>query len=320
MKQKNLVWAVAGATVILSVAGCAKTQLMVDRNITAAGDDPSGMVAATPMQPAIVPQDPVMPQEPMPQPPPPPVVQPREVTPAPQNFQYQAMTGVTSTGGISSTGKKAGTKGTKAVATKGTYIIQKGDYPERIARKHGVRLADLMRVNNLNEDSARRLRPGKKLIIPDARIRTSGKRASAPAGGPFSNGKYIIKKGDTPERIARRFKVKLNELMQANNLDESSARRLQPGKSLVIPGRKSDQSAKNVAADSKKTVSTGSKNADTAVPADTLKVGAMKQVTRTISMRDFAAENNVSYDDFKKINFDANETLNAGDWVYMPAK
>ena len=315
MKQKNLFWAVAGATVILSAAGCAKTQLMTDRNITDAGDDPAGMVATTPMQPA-------MPMEPMVQPPPPPVQQPPVVAPAPQPFQYQAMTDVSSTGGITSDGKKGAGSSGKAVAGKGTYIIKKGDMPVTIARKLGVRVSDLMRVNNLTEKSARRLQVGKKLIVPDVKYtgKSSGKTAKADtSAAAVSGGKYTIKSGDTPERIARRFKVKLSALMQANNLTEKSARSLQVGKTLIIPGSQNLQISGKVPVNNSKTTPAGDPKADVKDAAKTLKVGEMKQVTKTISMRDFAAENNVSYALLKELNFDAEETLKAGDWVYMPA-
>lgn len=317
MKQKNLVWAVAGATVILSAAGCAKTQLMTDRNITDAGDDPAGMVATTPMQPAM-PMEPAMPREPMVQPLPPPVQQPPVVTPGPQPFQYQAMTDVRSTGGITSDGKKGTGSSGKAVAGKGTYIIKKGDMPVTIARKLGVRVSDLMRVNNLTEKSARRLQVGKKLIVPDVKYtgKRSGKNAKADTSATaVSGGKYTIKSGDTPERIARRFKVKLSALMQANNLTEKSARSLQVGKTLIIPGSQNLQSSGKLPANNGKTTP----QADAKDAAKLLKVGEMKQVTKTISMRDFAAENNVSYALLKELNFDAEETLKAGDWVYMPA-
>ncbi|MCB1135746.1 MAG: LysM peptidoglycan-binding domain-containing protein, partial [Chlamydiia bacterium] len=47
----------------------------------------------------------------------------------------------------------------------GVYTVQKGDSPWSIARKHDVSLGELLELNHLNEDSARRLRPGDKLRV-----------------------------------------------------------------------------------------------------------------------------------------------------------
>ena len=154
--------------------------------------------------------------------------------------KYLPMTDVVSSGGVdSATGKKSAAKAGKD----GQYIVKRGDTPEKIARRHGVKLSALMSVNNLTQESARRLRIGQKLIIPGksakaapAKSIKSAKKSSAPAPA-LEGGKYTVKSGDTPERIARRYKVKLSELLSANNLDEAAARRLQIGQKLIIPGK-----------------------------------------------------------------------------------
>ena len=63
------------------------------------------------------------------------------------------------------------------------------------------------------------------------------------------NGHYVI---DThchvyPEKIARRFKVKLADLLKVNNMTEADARKLQIGKKLVIPGQAAAPAAAPVA-------------------------------------------------------------------------
>lgn len=45
------------------------------------------------------------------------------------------------------------------------YTVQKGDNPWAIARKHGVSLSELLSLNELDEEKARRLKPGDKLKI-----------------------------------------------------------------------------------------------------------------------------------------------------------
>ena len=66
----------------------------------------------------------------------------------------------------------------------------------------------------------------------------SGNAAPASSAAALeADGTYKVRRGDTPERIARRFRVRLAELLKANNLDEQSARRLQVGQKLTIPQR-----------------------------------------------------------------------------------
>ncbi len=63
------------------------------------------------------------------------------------------------------------------VAAGGTYVVVSGDYPERIAKRHGVSTKALLQANNLTEKSV--LQIGQKLVIP-------GKNApaAAPAAAP----------------------------------------------------------------------------------------------------------------------------------------
>ena len=168
-----------------------------------------------------------------------------------QTPAFEPMTGVSSSGGVDSAprkGKKTikNSNAGKVAAAGGTYIVKSGDTPERIARKHGVRLSALMAANNLTQQSARRLQIGQKLTIPgrNAKAAVSGsnkavkKSSVSVAPAPTSaDGKYVVQPGDSPERIARKHRVRLSELLKANNLDQQSARRLQIGQKLVIPGR-----------------------------------------------------------------------------------
>ena len=46
------------------------------------------------------------------------------------------------------------------------YVVQSGDYPGTIAKKHGIKVRDLMKANGLTEESARKIKVGQKLKIP----------------------------------------------------------------------------------------------------------------------------------------------------------
>ena len=141
-------------------------------------------------------------------------------------------------------GGKKGAKGVKCgntAAGPGEYLVKAGDTPEKIARKHHVRLSDLMEANNLTNESAKRLKVGQKLVIPAKSAAGKGGRKGAgaqakpvPTAGP---GEYIVKSGDNPDKIARKHRVRVADLLAANNLTEESAKQLQIGQKLVIPAK-----------------------------------------------------------------------------------
>lgn len=45
------------------------------------------------------------------------------------------------------------------------YTIMNGDNPWKIAKKFGVKFEDLLKLNNLNEDKARNMKPGDKIRV-----------------------------------------------------------------------------------------------------------------------------------------------------------
>ena len=61
-------------------------------------------------------------------------------------------------------GYKAGKK--KATPTTTTYVVKKGDMLSKVAARHGVSTAALLKANNLTMAQAAKVRPGTKLVIP----------------------------------------------------------------------------------------------------------------------------------------------------------
>ena len=49
--------------------------------------------------------------------------------------------------------------------SKNFYIVKPGDNPWTISMKHRMKVEDLLRLNNLDDKKAKRLRPGDKLRI-----------------------------------------------------------------------------------------------------------------------------------------------------------
>ncbi len=109
-------------------------------------------------------------------------------------------------------------------AVDNVYVVKAGDTPSVIARRLGVSLDDLMRVNNIRD--ATQLQVGQRLIIP-----ASGEQAvvTPPADAIV----YAVVAGDTVSTIARRFGVAAEEIMRANNIIDST--RLQINQQLIIP-------------------------------------------------------------------------------------
>ena len=70
------------------------------------------------------------------------------------------------------------------------------------------------------------------------------------AGIVFADTTYTIKKGDTPDKIAKRFKISSKAILQANNVKATG---LRPGKKILIPSKKSKSVSKCNSKSGKKT-------------------------------------------------------------------
>lgn len=108
-----------------------------------------------------------------------------------------------------------------------TVVVKKGDFLERIAKANHTTVAVLMQINDL---SSTQLKIGQVIKVP-----VSDKVEANPqvkVSNP--NDYYIVKEGDSPWGIALRNGIRLNDLLQMNDLDEQKARKLRPGDRLRI--------------------------------------------------------------------------------------
>lgn len=142
-----------------------------------------------------------------------------------------------------------------------SYIVKKGDTLYSISRKYQITVPELRAANNLSENDV--LKAGAKLVIPAADIENAAalsvsktsdykkdsSRTSATAA-------YVVQKGDTLYGIARKYNIKLNELLSLNNLDNSSTIKI--GQKILVPAEISG---------SNKTGASVSKSGGTAKPA-----------------------------------------------------
>lgn len=106
------------------------------------------------------------------------------------------------------------------------YKIQKGDTIYGIAKKFGVKRAQILNLNGLTEKSV--IKVGQVLKIPSVKRTVSENKINT---SEFQN--YIAKKGDTLYGIAKKFGIKGADLLKINGLTENYT--LKPGKVLKIP-------------------------------------------------------------------------------------
>lgn len=107
-----------------------------------------------------------------------------------------------------------------------TYTVLRGDTLASIAAKFGVRLGDLLTVNNLTIES--QIFPGQILRIPPRPPTPTFPPLTVPAGYTT----YIVQVNDQLLLIARRFRVTVPALRTANNLSSDT---IYPGQVLLIP-------------------------------------------------------------------------------------
>ena len=99
------------------------------------------------------------------------------------------------------------------------HTVEKGDNLYSIARKYGVSMKRVKKWNKRAFRKGRRLKPGKKLkIYSKVPIRVKRKAY------------YIVKKGDSLKRIARKLGVSLKELRKINRV---KGRLIKPGQRLA---------------------------------------------------------------------------------------
>lgn len=104
--------------------------------------------------------------------------------------------------------------------------IKKGDFLEKIAKAHHTTVAAIMKANKL---SSTNLKVGQVLTVPVGEKKKSSGESSSQASEY-----YVVKEGDNPWVIASKNRIRLEELLKINGLDEAKARKLRPGDRLKI--------------------------------------------------------------------------------------
>ena len=139
-------------------------------------------------------------------------------------------------------------------STEGMYTVRKGDYLTRLAREHGLNVAQLVAWNQLESET---VVPGQKLVFqvptaegavseaarPKPRRETAGARVAPPQAVAAGSGRraearavapqvHRVQQGDTLFNISQRFNVSMQVLRELNHLKSDEVKL---GQKLLVP-------------------------------------------------------------------------------------
>lgn len=114
------------------------------------------------------------------------------------------------------------------------YVVRKGDTLSSIARRFNVTVEDILKVNPQIKDP-NLIYPGQVIIIPGGVTPPIKPTPVPPSSPPSGSGiQYVIQRGDTLTRIARRFGVTVKAILVANP-QITNANIIFPGQIIIIP-------------------------------------------------------------------------------------
>ncbi|HEY4831377.1 MAG TPA: LysM peptidoglycan-binding domain-containing protein, partial [Waddliaceae bacterium] len=115
--------------------------------------------------------------------------------------------------------------------------VKRGDYLEKIAKANGTTIEAIMKGNKL---SSERLDIGQilKIPLPQKKVaETAAAKKNVNKQPDITQSDvqfYTLKSGDNPWKVAKEFRVKFDDLLRLNNLDEEKAKGLKPGDVLRV--------------------------------------------------------------------------------------
>jgi membrane-bound lytic murein transglycosylase D len=117
------------------------------------------------------------------------------------------------------------------------YMIRNGDNMDKVAHRFNMTKNALQVANNISNDTA--LQPGEKLIIPThttADVTANALPDTAASKHQIAPGEtlYMVRKGDTVEKIANKYKISPSTLRLANLMGSSTVKE---GDQIIIPTR-----------------------------------------------------------------------------------
>lgn len=153
-----------------------------------------------------------------------------------------------------------------------SVTVRKGDSVWKIAQRHGVSAASILKLNGLTEHDL--IHPGDHLRIRGAAARTTAARPASASGSrsaSSSSGSYTVKSGDTLSAIAARHGVSLNSLLRSSGLKASSI--IYPGQRISVSGGSGGSGRSTVRTVSSTSTSTASRSPSPAGSSYSIKAG-----------------------------------------------
>lgn len=106
------------------------------------------------------------------------------------------------------------------------YIVKAGDTLYSIANKNNMNVLELKKLNNLTTNN---LYIGQKLVLKEPNNITNTSNSNTNSNNLDT---YVVKLGDTFYSIAKKYNISVNDLKNANNLNDNL---LIVGQELIIP-------------------------------------------------------------------------------------
>jgi membrane-bound lytic murein transglycosylase D len=103
--------------------------------------------------------------------------------------------------------------------------VKKNDSLQTLARRYGVSTKQLMAMNHLKSNQ---LKPGQTLVIANSGTSVSAKSTKQRIASKI---RYVVKRGDTLDSIAREFSVERDDLQRWNKITGSH---IIPGHILTV--------------------------------------------------------------------------------------
>ncbi|WP_245958728.1 LysM peptidoglycan-binding domain-containing protein [Microbacterium bovistercoris] len=125
----------------------------------------------------------------------------------------------------------ATTRVAPTAAQAASYTVRPGDTIWSIAKRHGLRTADVLAWNGLTARSV--IHPGQKLVLSGAAKATAARPAAAPVRAAAAKTHTVVA-GDTVYGIARKYGTSVSAIIAANRLGSSAV--IHPGQKLVVSG------------------------------------------------------------------------------------
>ncbi len=125
---------------------------------------------------------------------------------------------------------------TRTTHAAATYRVRKGDTLSDIATKHGVKVSDIQKWNNMGRKT--RIQVGSTLKVAPAGTQTASAAPADPSESVQDGGvadTHVVRPGEYPAMIAKKYGVSLDELLEWNDLNRNAMIRV--GDKLVVRGR-----------------------------------------------------------------------------------